>query len=148
MGQENNEADPTMGSMRLPELGKLKGFKDWDRIGISAVGDIIKEGSLISFGTLQLEFQLDERQRYKYAQLRHAWNAEKIDIASIPEFALLEGRLLQEQIPEKAISWIYKTLINNIPDNLVVLRKMWETSLGTLEDRLGGGANLPERGSH
>lgn len=53
---------------------------------------------------------------------------------TLPEYAPLEGRLLQEEIPTQAISLTYKTQLNNMPDNLGPLRAKWELTTGPLED--------------
>lgn len=91
-------------------------------------------GQLKPFSTLQAEFQLHTSHFLKYAQLQHAWGAEGIEDTELPEYAPLEGRILQEELTTKAVSVIYKTINNNMPDTLGKLRGTWEGDLGEMED--------------
>ncbi|XP_078496716.1 vomeronasal type-2 receptor 26-like [Lissotriton helveticus] len=118
----------------LGELNKLKGFGRWDDIGISTVGDVIARGELKTFQALKDEFGLHNTQYYKYVQLQHAWRAQHITLTDIPEYAPLEGRLLQEQMQEGAVSLTYRTLTNNMLGDLQALRDKWETGVGAMED--------------
>ena len=52
----------------------------------------------------------------------------------IPEFAPLVERLLMEPLLRKAVSFTYKTLINNAPDGLVNLRLKSERDIQIMED--------------
>lgn len=130
---------------RFKELCKLKGFKAWDLLGISTIGDIMECGEVKSWPILSQEYGLHRCQFIRYAQLRHALQAENIQCTDLPEYAPLEGRLLQEELVKKAVSLMYKTINNNMPDRLGGLRARWEKDDGPLEDRLGGSLNAPQR---
>lgn len=117
---------PLWEGTRLAEIRKLRGFKKWDLICISKVGDLLEKGQLASFETLKDRYQLHNSHVYAYPRLKHAWAAEGLDEETLPEYAPLEGRLLQEEIPAKAVSYTYRTLINNMQDRLGPLRAKWE----------------------
>lgn len=118
----------------LKELHKLKGFRAWDAIGISMVGDVVAKGALKPFKELASEFGLHASQLFKYIQLRHAWTRESWPTTPLAEYAPLEGRLLQERIPHKGVSLTYKTINTNIPDKLGRLREAWERDVGEMEN--------------
>lgn len=80
--------------VRLAEIGKLRGFRQLDLIGISKIGDVIEKGTLAPFSTLQAMYQLHDTQTYAYLRLQHAWQVEGLDAATLPEYSPLEGRLL------------------------------------------------------
>ena len=58
------------------ELGKLEGFKGWDNIGISKIGDLLEHWKLAPFTSLQREYQMHPKQHFKYIQIRHAWKGK------------------------------------------------------------------------
>lgn len=58
------KATPLWEGRRLPELMKPQGFKGWNMVGITSLGDIIKKGELITFAELQADYQLTHKQQY------------------------------------------------------------------------------------
>mgnify|MGYP002804281051 CR=1 FL=1 len=132
--QRITQATPLWQGNWLKEIKKLTGFKQWDAIGISTIGDLLEQGKMMSFESIRATYQMSPSQQYKYLRIRHAWQAEGLEDREISESAPLEGRLLGPQLEVKAVSWTYRTLNNNMPDTLHGLRSRWETDTKRMED--------------
>ena len=118
----------------MGEVKKLKGFRQWDVIGISIVEDILEGGQMKTFEALQAEYRLHRSQYFKYIQLRHAWRAQNIEAVELEDFSPLEARLLEGRLDTKAVAMTYRTQINNAPDKLHKLRHKWERDATDIED--------------
>lgn len=65
-------ATPLWQGSRLRPVSSLEGFRRWDDIGISTLGDIIQGSTLKSFQRLQADFDLHKSQFHRYLLLCHA----------------------------------------------------------------------------
>lgn len=128
------QATPLWDTKRLGRLRNTKGFSKWDLIGISKVGDIWKKGNSIPFDQLQKDYRLAQTETFRYMQIKHALQKALPHEIQLPEASLLEDKVLTEHLRKKAISLIYKKIINNQPDPMVSLKDRWETDLGTLDE--------------
>lgn len=72
----------------LPQLTELVGFRGWDAIGISKLGDVMHGKVLKSFQQLQTEFAMPKTQSYKYLQLRHALRPSIIELGPYQRLVL------------------------------------------------------------
>lgn len=80
-------ATPLWEGSKLKEVHKLKVFETWDLLGISTIGDITGKGELKTWAQLSQEYDLNNLQFIKYAQLRRAWQAEHIQGTNLPPCA-------------------------------------------------------------
>lgn len=128
------QATPLWDTRKLGNLRNSKGFKQWDLIGISQVGDLWKKGKILTFAQLQATYKLSQTEHYRYIQIKHALNATIPTGSSIPEASPLEDRLLTDHLHTKAISHAYKKIINNMPDPLTTLRERWVADIKELDD--------------
>lgn len=136
-------ATPLWASEQLGDLHHTKGFDRWDPIGISQIGDLWVNNTMATFDYLQQHYQLSDTEQYRYIQIRHAIRAHVKEGTVLPQASPLEDRLLDGYIPDKAISLVYKKLINNMADPL-----RYETD-GSRMDlswmmRIGGMPSLPQ----
>ncbi|KAJ1161865.1 hypothetical protein NDU88_002345 [Pleurodeles waltl] len=88
----------------------------------------------MSFESPWATYGLSKKQFFYYARLRQAWRAEGLLGEGILEYAPLESRLLTEQLNIKAISMVYRTINNKMPDTLCRLRSRWEADLAEMKD--------------
>ncbi|XP_078506465.1 uncharacterized protein LOC144765829 [Lissotriton helveticus] len=119
-------ATPLWASERLGLLGRTKGFRNWDLIGISRIGDLWDSNGVKLFPSLQSTYELADTEYFRYLQVRHSLQ-ENIPQGTVPPPASpLKDRLLDGHIQEHAISLVYKKLINNLPDLLHDLKRRRE----------------------
>ena len=116
----------------LPQVSSLWGFKTWDLIGISSLGQVLTNGVLKSFRDLQEEYELYASQFYGYLQLRPALTPYLSPETEIPEHNPLEAKILLTNMPRHTISNIYRSLIIHSPDTFGVLRAAWMADLHLL----------------
>lgn len=125
---------PLWCTKKLGNLRNTKGFKQWDQIGIPQIGDLWRNGNVISFEKLQQTYTMTSTEHYRYIQIRHALTTVIRKGTNPPETSPLEDRLLTEHMPKKAISLTYKKIIYNMPDPLNTLRDRWQHDIGILDD--------------
>ncbi|KAJ1206672.1 hypothetical protein NDU88_002073 [Pleurodeles waltl] len=113
-------------SALLREVEKLQGFKRWELIGIEYLGDMWRGGSLLTFEELKQENEMGQSECYKLLQLGHTLHRHIVEGEQLPESSPLEDRLLTESLLGRAISLVYKKIMNNSSDPLGSLRAAWE----------------------
>ena len=118
----------------LAQVSGLKGFREWDKIGLSLLGDVTEEGVVKPYTSLQADFNLHRSQLFKYLHLRHTLTEYRQQIAELADCNPLEARLLQGPIGRGGISKIYRTLVVNSPECFSALRARWEGIGGKLEE--------------
>ena len=134
MDGENNIGHPVWDEYRLGALGEQQGFDKWDIIGIFRVGDLRKDGDIVTWPSLQSDYELAPGEVYKYIQIRHAIRTTLPRGDELPEASPLERRLLGEHMSRKATSLTYRKIINNMPDTLLQLKSHWTRDLISNED--------------
>lgn len=125
---------PLWSNGQLPQLQTLSGFRGWDVIGVSSLGDVMHRTTLKSFQQLQADFAMPRSQFYKYLLFRHALMPYIRDLDTLPAFSPLEAKLFMGDLQDRKISKIYQTLVTNSPNSLDRLRRTWELDLGDLEN--------------
>lgn len=128
------QATPLWDTKKLGTLRNTKGFRQWDLVGISTVGDMWKKGKILTFKELQQEYELAEMEIYRYLQIHHALTTLIPPGSTLPEASPLEDRLLTDHMHTKAISLTYKKIINSSPDPTKALKTKWEVDLGQLDE--------------
>lgn len=129
------QVPPLWHGTQLHQVAALPGFRKWDMVGISTLGDIMKGTTLKSFQQLQVEFQLRKSQFYKYLQLRHALTPTILTLDSLPEFHPLEGRLLMGDLGgAHKIRQVYQTLTTHSKTTLYKTRQAWQDDIPDLTD--------------
>ena len=101
----------------------LQGFAQWDKIGISLLEDVWQGSTLMSFQELQEQYRLAPTQFYRYLQLRHAIAGHIPPDTIIPEFNPMKAKIIMGRLGKEAVSHIYCTLIINLPDQFLALRR-------------------------
>lgn len=127
-------ATPLWHTDALGLLKNTKGFQNWDMIGISTIGDLWRNKYIITFPQLKEEHDLSDREHFRYSQIYHALRAVLPKGVTPPPHSPLEDRILDGELPERAISLIYKKLIHNTKDPLTQLRNRWDQDVAGLED--------------
>lgn len=125
---------PLWRNRRLPGLASLRGFREWDAIGVSTLGDVMKGTTLRSFQDMQDLYHMPKTQFYKYLQFRHALSPSLVGLESLPEFSPLEAKVLMGDLGSKKISRIYQSLVTHSTHMLGGLWERWEVDVGTLEE--------------
>lgn len=128
------QVTPLWCTRRLGNFCNTKGFRQWDLIGISRIGDIWGKGAVLPFDKLQQTYNLASTEHYRYIQIRHALTGAIPKGSKLPDASPLEDRLLTEHMTRKAISLTYKKIINNMPEPLGTLRNRWQADVGDLDD--------------
>lgn len=125
---------PLWHSTWLYEVSSLLGFRKWDLIGVTLLGDIWTGDHIRTFPDLQQRHALSGSQFYKYLQVRHALTTHVPTGTSLPEFSPLEAQVMTGNLGRGGVSRIYRSLVNNGSPTLNALRTSWEGWLGPLED--------------
>lgn len=118
---------------RLPQLAALQGFRGWDAVGISTLGDVMRGAVLKSFQDLQTDFQMPKTQFFKYLQFRHALSPNLEGLTVLAEFSPIEAKVFMGDLQDRKISKIYHTLVTHSSPSLQHLRETWEGDVGPLE---------------
>lgn len=118
---------------RLPQLAALQGFRGWDVVGISTLGDVMRGAVLKSFQDLQTDFQMPKTQFFKYLQFRHALSPSLEGLTVLAEFSPIEAKVFMGDLQDRKISKIYHTLVTHSSPSLQHLRETWEGDVGPLE---------------
>lgn len=115
-------------------LWKQPGFDKWDLIGLSKVGDLWARGGVVPLSDLQQQYQLHERETFRYLQVRSALTKVLPRGTELPVSSPLEDRLLDDYLLVKAVSLTYRKILNNSPDPLEKVRIKWSEDVGEITD--------------
>lgn len=124
---------PLWRNRQYREIPKLRGFKNWEELGIKYVSQLFNGLTLKSFTVIQGEFEIPRTNFYKYLQLWHAIQTQ----ARTTKLQYTDHILIQSIIMEKdkkgMISRCYNTLLNQLQDSSKLpCRQGWENDVGTI----------------
>lgn len=111
-------------------------FKDWTNKGITALCNVMKEGTLLSFEMLKEKYLLDKQDFYRYLQMRHYVNM-KVENITEASACLIElfRKAYNSDTGSRIISCIYKGLLNLKTHSTSYIKTKWEKE---------GGINISE----
>lgn len=115
-------------------LSKQPGFDKWDLIGLTTAGDLWAKGRVVPFGELQTQYQLHEGETFRYLQGRSALYKVISKGSDPPVSSPLEDRLLDDYLPEKAISLTFRKILNNVPETHDRIHIKWADDVGDMTD--------------
>ncbi len=104
-----------------------KGFKDWAKKGITAMCTVVERGKMQSFEKLRDKFGLDEREQYRYLQMRDYYEKE---IKTDNENEVIEVfRKAYEGEKCRVISALYRSLMSCRKISSLYVKGKWEKEL-------------------
>ncbi len=104
-------------------------FIKWKDQGIVSFKQVLKEGTLKSFSELKSEFDIDNKDFYKYLQLRHLINNLLAKGHISLELSKLEIILENTLILKGKISEIYAVLRDQAESALTSLKSVWQKDI-------------------
>ncbi|KAM9316655.1 proto-oncogene tyrosine-protein kinase ROS [Gastrophryne carolinensis] len=116
---------PLWDDPRLPETSAMQDPLFWARKRVQQIGQLYRGGVLVSFDQLRAEFQLSNRDFFRYLQLRHALHAQfrgegpRIS-ESRAENLLRDGNL------KKPVSALYRCLMGELESPRGKIEAKWQ----------------------
>lgn len=113
-------------------------FRRWDTKGITKLGDLFSNDSLMSFEQLTQKYQLPKQDFFRFLQIRH-YITNRTTLMEHREISALE-KLLFQQPGKVSLSLFYDVMRIMSPTNTQRVKRVWEKELsvtineGTWED--------------
>lgn len=107
-------------------------FKDWTAKGITALCNVMKGGTLLSFETLKEKHLLEKQDFYRYLQMRHYVDNTKVENVNEASTYLMElfRKAYNSDTNIRTISGIYKGLSNLKTHSTLYIKNKWEKEGG------------------
>lgn len=105
-------------------------FIKWKDQGIVSFKQVLKKGTLRSFTELKSEFDIDNKDFYKYLQLRHLINYLLVKGHISLELSKLDNILENTSVLKGKMSEIYAILRDQAASSLTSLKSVWQKDLG------------------
>lgn len=123
---------PLWGNRLIPILYQNRGFESWSLQGITRLEHCYKDEVFMSFQQLKDEYQLPEKDFFKYLQLRDFVRVSTQGQWKLPGMSPIEFLLHGGQRMVRTISRVYDTLLPSLPiTEPERSRTRWERDLGT-----------------
>lgn len=100
---------------------KGQGFKTWYACGLTKLGDLFANQTMLSFQQLQQQYWLQKSEFFRFLQIRH-FVIKDTTLTTNSAASCVEGAL-SSQISKKHISTFYKALTTNLPLTSRALRR-------------------------
>lgn len=110
--------------VNIPQLIK------WKDQGIVSFKQVFKEDTRKSFSELKSEFNIDNKDFYKYLQLRHLINDLLVKGHISMELSKVDNILENTSILKGKMSEIYAILRDQAEPSLTSLKSVWQKDLG------------------
>uniref|UniRef100_A0A8C6UCR3 Reverse transcriptase domain-containing protein n=1 Tax=Neogobius melanostomus TaxID=47308 RepID=A0A8C6UCR3_9GOBI len=108
-------------------FSEIKGtsFAKWYKAGINRFFDLFFQGQFKSFETLKSQYNIPNKDFYKYLQLRHYVQQKAKSLKFYPDSYQLESFLIKNKDHKHFISKFYLEIYSLNLDKLAGLRKSW-----------------------
>uniref|UniRef100_A0A3Q3H395 Reverse transcriptase domain-containing protein n=2 Tax=Kryptolebias marmoratus TaxID=37003 RepID=A0A3Q3H395_KRYMA len=114
----------------LPAEIRNIGLSEWSSRGLSIIMDILDSDSVKSFEQIKADFNISNRDFYKYLQIRHFVNSLRRTGALRTRLSELENIIVMTKSPKGLISKIYSLLSGSDSSAYDAMKLVWEHDLG------------------
>ena len=107
------------------------GFKFWATKGVKCIGNLYKNGKLLTFEQIYEEHDIPKKHFFKYLQLRHFLSTKNKDLMSEPPLTNLENLIIITYLANKGlVSLFYATLMSNEKESSKDRLEAWKADIG------------------
>lgn len=118
-------------TLKFRPSGIDNAFVKWNERGITAMCTLIDHNNFKSFQSLKEEFSLENRDMFRYLQLRHFYDTEiKREISREGNEVVDVLIAAYKQTPSKVVSKLYRGLQKRNGANTLYVKSKWERELG------------------
>ncbi len=106
------------------------GFKLWAIKGVQCVGNLYRNGKLLTFEQICKEHDIPKKHFFKYLQLKHFISSKNKDLMSEPPLTNLENLIITNLAKRGLVSLFYGTLISHEKQSSKDRLEAWKVNIG------------------
>ena len=122
---------PIWNNPLLTAGGRTLTDNTWQQHNITQVGQVVRDGDIIPFKEIKIQFGLNDSAYFQYFQLKSIFKNFKFKGIKMGSNIVLDSKLRAACTGRGTVSVIYKLLSSSLPDSTTVIKSQWERDIGS-----------------